>query len=437
MKYLAILKDSFREAIDTKVFYVTIGLSLLLAFVLASVSFLPVPAEEALKHMTSKFLVVYRDRGQSLIPERVFVDYQISDLQQLNSAAEPQAGDYRFTLTCPATKLRQAAQVWNSPASADLGEAPNPDSIPDAVVEDYLRGQFAVHGNLEVSSVHKLPSSTADKLALQVETKGTKAVRGWLHDPCLFFGTVPLRPFRTTLGFAVFWIEDGLVNGLGGWIGILIGVVITAFFIPNMLRKGTIDLLLVKPIHRSTLLLYKYIGGLTFVFLNSAVAVLGIWLVLGWRSGIWASGFLLTILVLTFFFAVLYAVSTLFGVLTQSAIVSILMTCLAWFGLWIVGQGYDFLQLVRNEKRLSQQMNLPEWVHSTVNGLHYALPRTNDLNVLTGKLLSREIMDEGELRSRRLDRLPDMSWGESLTVSGLFIGILLGISCWRVATKDF
>ena len=58
---------------------------------------------------------------------------------------------------------------------------------------------------------------------------------------------------------------------------LLYGVIITGFFIPNMLRKGTLDLLLVKPISRWTLLLYKYVGGLSFIFLNAAVAVIGIW----------------------------------------------------------------------------------------------------------------------------------------------------------------
>jgi ABC-type transport system involved in multi-copper enzyme maturation permease subunit len=48
-----------------------------------------------------------------------------------------------------------------------------------------------------------------------------------------------------------------------------------------MLRKGTVDLLLVKPMSRITLLLFKFIGGLTFIFLTTAFIVSGLWLVLG------------------------------------------------------------------------------------------------------------------------------------------------------------
>ena len=54
-------------------------------------------------------------------------------------------------------------------------------------------------------------------------------------------------------------------------------------------------------------------------------------------SGVWAPSFLLTILVLTFFFAILYSASTLFGVLTRSPIAAILLTCAVWFLLFITG----------------------------------------------------------------------------------------------------
>ena len=240
---------------------------------------------------------------------------------------------------------------------------------------------------------------------------------------------------RSSVGYRVWWIEDFLVNGIGAWIGILLGVVITAFFIPNMLRKGTIDLLLVKPIHRTTLLIYKYLGGLSFVFLNSVVAVGGIWLVLGLRSGIWSFGFLATILVLTFFFAILYAVSALFGVLTRSAIVSILITCFVWAILWVVGQIYIGLDLVRSESRIRSQ--IPDWVYTTAEVVHFVLPRTKDLDLLTAKLLSADALTEAEIRQMKMDRTTSITWGESLGVSGAFIGVMLGLACWRFARKDY
>src|SRR5262249_59994152 len=133
-----------------------------------------------------------------------------------------------------------------------------------------------------------------------------------------FWGVVPQMP-APPLGLQLWFIEDMVIWGSGAWLGLLASVAVTAFFIPNMLQKGTLEPLLVKPIRRWQLLVYKYLGGLTFIFVTTTVVVLGVWLALGLRSGLWAPGFLLIIFVLTFYFAVLYAVSTLFGVLTRNA----------------------------------------------------------------------------------------------------------------------
>ena len=151
------------------------------------------------------------------------------------------------------------------------------------------------------------------------------------------------------LGFQLWVLENYVVNGIGAWVAILVSIVITAFFIPNMLRKGTVDLLLVKPMRRTALLLYKYVGGLLFILVNTAVAITGVWVALGLRSGIWAPAFLLTIWIITFFFAILYSVSTLFGVLTRSPVVAILLTCGAWLFLFIVGVTHNFIEEQRKQ----------------------------------------------------------------------------------------
>jgi ABC-type transport system involved in multi-copper enzyme maturation permease subunit len=280
------------------------------------------------------------------------------------------------------------------------------------------------------------------------------------------------------LGFQLYILEDTIIGGLGAWVAILISVIITAFFIPNMLRKGTVDLLLVKPVHRWSLLLYKFVGGLTFIFLNTSVAVGGVWLALGLRSGIWAPSFLLCIFVITGFFAILYSISTLFAVLTRSPIVAILLTCGIWFLLWLVGLFYGIGEGVKQEeKRLAARQaekeankdkeppkkeeakddepggrrrgrrgepedpdQLPfrsdNWFFKTVNMIHFVTPRTSDLNHLMSRILIRDLLTANQVKQQKLDDT-GFSWGESLTVSGLFVVVLLGLSCWRFATKDY
>ena len=107
--------------------------------------------------------------------------------------------------------------------------------------------------------------------AFDVTTTGGSAVRGWPHTIKIFFGAVTIARDEAPLGMTLWVIEDQIINGLGGAVALLISIIITAFFIPNMLRKGSVDLLISKPIGRSQLLIYKYIGGLTFIFLRHHV----------------------------------------------------------------------------------------------------------------------------------------------------------------------
>ena len=212
-------------------------------------------------------------------------------------------------------------------------------------------------------------------------------------------------------------------------------MVITSFFIPNMLRKGSIDLLISKPIGRSQLLVYKYIGGLTFVFLVSSVMVGGVWLALALRSGFWNPNFLVVIPVLTFTFAILYAVSTLAAVFTRSPIFAILLAVGFAFFLFVVGQVktvFDVFRAVDPEKG-----GVPQWAFALVDGLNDVLPRYKDLDKLTSKLLSSGTLTPAEMQSRGFDVMTYPSWSETFGVSLVFIVILLAVSCWRFRRRDY
>ncbi len=234
------------------------------------------------------------------------------------------------------------------------------------------------------------------------------------------------------------WILASIVLWIGSLVTLLISVIITAFFIPNMLRKGTVDLLVVKPIHRWLLLVYKYIGGLTFVFLNTAVALLGIWLALGLRSGVWANTFLLMIFVFTFFFAILYAVSTFVSVLTRSAVVAILATCAAWFVFFVIGSVHGVFD---NRRQMEIKENIPEsqrWGDNAwgqaFRAIHFVTPRTTELDALGSKLLLADLVS-GPLAEAIA--LREIHWWETLTVSLAYIVLFVGVACWWFSTKDY
>src|SRR5262249_52412922 len=145
-------------------------------------------------------------------------------------------------------------------------------------------------------------------LRFDVQTTGIK--RGfrtrpeWYHQPALFFGLLdlPIRLFK--LEQIVRFIGNNVIGGFGAAVMMLLSCVVTAFFIPNMLAKGTVDLLVVKPLNRSTLFIYKFLGGMTFMLLTTTVIMVGVWAGLGLQSGFWANAFLLCIPIFTFQFMV-------------------------------------------------------------------------------------------------------------------------------------
>jgi ABC-type transport system involved in multi-copper enzyme maturation permease subunit len=441
MKFLAILKDSLREAIDCKVLYVMLGLSCLVVLVVASMSFKPLPAETMMRNLVdgdaASFVHMMRgelqedDEDRRQRPTRVAGRFHLEGLRVVKGDADSPDSDYVLTVSMRAASEEQAIQI---------------QFAPDVTIAK-LRQQFAVVEKLNLLKVphvrllaeHSKKDNDGPTLYFEVETEPTDATRRlWPFEPSLFFGAIPLGG-NVPLGVQLFLIAS-VVLSIGSWVTILVSIIITAFFIPNMLRKGTVDLMLVKPIRRSAILLFKYFGGLTFIFLNTTLAVVGIWLALGLRSGVWANSFLLMICIITFYFATLYGVSTLFGVVTRSAIVAILMTCGAWFLFFLVG---TVNQVFEQRRQTEESRKLPpdkRWGDSTfaavVKAVHKVTPRTSDLNQLANRILLSDFLT-GELKNAVELQQTSLTWKESFAVSGIFLVLMLGLACWWFATKDY
>jgi ABC-type transport system involved in multi-copper enzyme maturation permease subunit len=416
--------------------YVMVGLSALVILLVASMSFEPLPAQTLMAQLVTgrtPWLGIsgpneQRVEEQRQMAERAekeargFRDFEFVGVEAIKGAPDSPDSEYATTARLHLPSAKEAVKVRKEPAEtlARLKQRFTPVEELGLIRVSEVRLAGAGDKNVPKGS-----SSNPEDVYFVVTTQPTDATRRlWPHEPSLFFGALPLGG-NAPLGSQLFFIGE-MVLDTGSFVALIASIIITAFFIPNMLRKGTVDLLLVKPIHRWTLLLYKYIGGLTFIFLNTALAVVGIWFVLGLRSGIWANSFLLMIFVITFYFAILYAVSALFGVLTQSSIAAILITSGAWILLTVVGFFYQFIEQGKVENTFA----------SVVRTLHFVLPRTSDLGRLQSQLLISDFLTGNLTEGARLVKT-SITWGESLTVSGVFIAVLLALACWRFATKDY
>ena len=150
-------------------------------------------------------------------------------------------------------------------------------------------------------------------------------------------------------------------------------------FIPNMLEKGNIDLLLSKPISRANIILGKFLGGVVLVFFSLVYMIGFVWLILSSKSGYWHFPFLYSILWLTFSFAVIYSVVIFLGLTTQSTVLTIIITI---FLVYVVTP----LLAVREEVIFTFITNGA--IKFIFNFLYYILPKPSDINTTAVSIVS-------------------------------------------------
>jgi ABC-type transport system involved in multi-copper enzyme maturation permease subunit len=426
MRFLAIVEDSFREAAASYVSLVQLALTIIFVLLMSSVSFEPMDAAAAFQPLGPYLAETFHtDLGGPSPPPLAYSSrnpFMVSAAQPVDGPATP-SSTYRVTLSV------QCADVATAES---LQQAPEP-------MREFIRHQFGRIGNwryVETTDVRLLDGNTrfANPVRFEVMVRPTADMRLlWPHNTTALFGLFSVfgSGQSMSLGASLWTIENHIMNVGAAWIVVLLSIVVTAFIIPNMLRKGAVDLLLVRPLNRPQLLLYRYLSGVLYVGTTVGLMFGVVWLVLGLRSGVWKPGLLLSVPVITFFFAVLYAASTLIGVVSRSAVAAILMTCIIWFGLWILSMVYGYMDMTRN------QPGENDWAYPIVDTLHAVLPRTADLDLLLRKVLVNQLVDEQQGRMLGVGPTPAMTWSESLAVSLGFIAVLLALASWRFHRKDY
>ncbi|MDR3609269.1 MAG: ABC transporter permease subunit [Ignavibacteriaceae bacterium] len=175
--------------------------------------------------------------------------------------------------------------------------------------------------------------------------------------------------FPITMQQVISYYEMMVVSPLSV-LGLLLSIFSCSSFIPSMLEKGNIDLLLSKPVSRIELILGKYLGGVLVVFINILFLIVGVWLIISFKFGFWAFSFLGISLVITFTFAVLYSVIVLFGVITRGSVLGMMM---AYFIFLILSP----LLFTAKEKFLIVIEN--GFLKNLIKVCYYIVPKTSEL----------------------------------------------------------
>ncbi|MBI5464161.1 MAG: hypothetical protein HY966_04320 [Ignavibacteriales bacterium] len=198
---------------------------------------------------------------------------------------------------------------------------------------------------------------------------------------------------------------------------ILFGIIASAGLIPSLLEKGTAELFLSKPQSRTTIYLSRSLGAVTGVAVNIAYFIVGVWLVVGLKLGVWQSGLLLAIIAISFAFACFYSVIGLVALISRNGLIAVMLA----FLYTLVSSGL--------ETRAHGLYRL--WdnaiYHRTLDVLYYLLPQFDSMLSHTSLLIGRSPFGTGPAE---FSILP-------FVYSGLSATLLYAAGCYYFQRQDY
>jgi ABC-type transport system involved in multi-copper enzyme maturation permease subunit len=206
-------------------------------------------------------------------------------------------------------------------------------------------------------------------------------VDGALAAARLFGKDIQLGGNRIPVDTMVTGIQTGMAGFLFG-VGLFLSIFATANLVPVMLEKGYVDLLLSKPLSRPALFLGRYLGALAVVLINLFYLVGGVWVLLGWKTGVWKMGLPAAGLIIVLTYAVILGFMMLVGVLTRSSSITIM---LSYFLFPLAG-----LLAVRDNVTV---MLTSKTAVAVIDGLYHVLPKIAGLAEIMGKLAMGKPVD--------------------------------------------
>jgi ABC-type transport system involved in multi-copper enzyme maturation permease subunit len=190
----------------------------------------------------------------------------------------------------------------------------------------------------------------------------------------------------------------------------LFGMFATAGIIPAFLKRGTIDIYLSKPISRLYLLFSKYLGGVTTIGAALLYFFLGMFLIIGFKTGYWNSSIVYVWLLSVLLFASVYAMASFLAVISRSIGVVLIFVYLHLFILSDIIISYRDLPLRFLQTKAAEV---------TFSILYYVLPQT--------QLMVRQIMGIFERQVTQIQHIEsgfDMMPFFYSALSGVFFFLL-------------
>lgn len=327
--YLAVIGDSFRAAFSSRILWVALVAIYIVLFAIAPIGYrevytttirwFDIPNGTRMKAMLAQGIQQSTDNSASdsatdgLTPAGMIARAMPEEIQSnLRKVAEGEEVRIQLHLLADSLNALLEQDDWYN---ADVWKKTNPlrelrelDAMSDDALTDDLKKRRA---RLRIEAA--LPGV--------FENRGARSI-ALTYAGFDFPAVLQIDPnqFKLLLNHIVLRI---IIDWVLGFVMIFLGILVTASIIPDMLQPGSLHLLLSKPISRSWLFIAKFIGGCAFVLVCVTQLIVGLWLISGFRLGIWNERLLLCIPVCVFLFAVFYSVSAVAGLRWRSPILSI------------------------------------------------------------------------------------------------------------------
>ncbi|MEK6703994.1 MAG: ABC transporter permease [Planctomycetota bacterium] len=184
---------------------------------------------------------------------------------------------------------------------------------------------------------------------LGVNAKGFQVLQ-WTIDSNFFNSrTMPADRFYKYI-FGAFGVPVWLA-----WGAVILALVSTGSMFPDLVTGGSIDLMLAKPISRLRLFLTKYVAGLLFTALQVSVFTVACFVVFGIRGGVWHPVIFWAIPIMVLFYSYLFSLCVLVGIVTRSALTSIIITIIVWFACFLLNTADSVVLTIRVQKEMAQE----------------------------------------------------------------------------------
>ena len=347
--YLSIIKDSFREAMASRVLWLTL---LLITVLLAALvpfhwvssigSRLDASDIRSLRSISQE-LRVGETNDATELQKTLWNAVGAETRKALDNVSQGRPGPHRF--------------IARKELAEDLNKLIESDDFYTPELWEGVETNTRLNELLEKSELSPELAKQRNRLALEAAMPGMLNIcpkesvmfryAKWDLD---FLPTMTRSQAVEQINYVIMIVLPLCV----GFFGIFAAVLVTAPIIPNMLASGSLNLLLSKPIARPLLFLAKFAGGCSFVFINVCYLVIGILVLLGWRFQEWKPELLWAVPIFLFSFAIFYSVSAVSGLVWRSTVLAIAMTVLFWVACVSVGATRGLMeQLVIVPDRIS------------------------------------------------------------------------------------